>query len=781
MLDDLKYACRRLWQTPGFTAIAVLTIALAIGANTAIFSIADAVLFRPLPYDDPDRVFVLRMLDRRTGTRFTLTPYEHLQAINDHHRTLSEVGTFEARPRVMTFEPGRVQALSVTAAYFRVLGVRPVRGRSFDDRDAVDRAALISYASWQQRFAGDEGVVGRAVTIGSTTVDVIGILPPGFLVPQLGLGRPDVYTLMAPPRPMTPGGTFHPIVRLERGATREQAQAEIESLVAPLNAASPRPRDVVPVLDEARSVLYPAGRPIARLLLLAAALVLVIGSANLGHMMLTRHQRVERELVIRAALGAGRVRVVRPAVLESLMLGIAGGCLAVVTTSALFDALLRQVPRVAYGNADVGVDARVVVFSLGLALVAGLVFAAVPAWRSSRLRAGSVSRPWSAVAPPRRIPGRLPVAIQVALAIVLVFGAGITGRALVAVLQVPLGFDPERVVTVDAFPANLEGEALTAFYLRAMSAIAANPDVSSVGVVGSLPLGGAAPAESVRSEGAGARVGIVHVLPGYVETAGIELVRGRAHVEGDVRSNRDAALVSRSAARVLFPGREALGETFTSASGRRFHVVGVIADVRIQVSEEPPPLTYVLPADRVWPMTIVARARVRQGGTLERLRQDVERAAGTTAAPVTAAWWADSIGTLADYRNPRFQTMILGAFAALALALTSIGVFGVVAFLVAARTHEMGVRLALGAAPRSLVSLMVSRVVPPVAAGLVLGLLATRWVSQLAEAQLFRIDARDPAMLVAAAVAVAGAAILAAYLPARRASGVDPVIALRAE
>jgi ABC-type antimicrobial peptide transport system permease subunit len=314
-----------------------------------------------------------------------------------------------------------------------------------------------------------------------------------------------------------------------------------------------------------------------------------------------------------------------------------------------------------------------------------------------------------------------------------------------------------------------------------MSAIAANPDIVSVGVVGSLPLGGAAPAEGVRSEGAGARVGIVHVLPGYVETAGIELVRGRAHVESDVRSDPDAALVSRSAARVLFPGREALGETFTSTGGRRFHVVGVLADVRTQVSEEPPPLTYVLPADRVWPMTIIARTRVRQGGTLERLRQDVERATGATLPSVSAAWWADSIGTLADYKNPRFQTMILGAFAALALVLTSIGIFGVVAFLVAARAREMGVRLALGAAPGSLIRLMLGRVLLPVGSGVILGLFATRWVSRLAEAQLFRVEARDPMMLVAAAVLVAAAAAAAAYLPARRASGVDPVITLRAE
>jgi putative ABC transport system permease protein len=351
----------------------------------------------------------------------------------------------------------------------------------------------------------------------------------------------------------------------------------------------------------------------------------------------------------------------------------------------------------------------------------------------------------------------------------------------VSVLQIPLGFDPEGVATIDVFPADLKGPEVTAFYQRAMSAIAANPDIASVGVVGSLPLGGAAPAEGVQSADPGARVGVVHVLPGYVETAGIELVRGRAHVESDVRSDPGAALVSRSAARVLFPGREALGESFTSTGGRRFHVVGVIADVRTQVSEEPPPLTYVLPADRVWPMTIVARTRVRQGGTLERLRQDVERATGATLRSVSAAWWADSIGTLADYKNPRFQTMILGAFAALALVLTFIGIFGVVAFLVAARTREMGVRLALGAAPGSLIRLMLGRVLPPVVAGVIVGLLATRWVSQLAEAQLFRVEARDPMMLAAAALLVAAAAALAAYLPARRASGVDPVITLRAE
>jgi predicted permease len=789
MLTDLKAAWRSLRNSPGFTAAAVVTLALAIGANTAVFSVADAVLFRPLPYAEPDRVHNLSLLDRRTGIHYGLTPYEYLQAIDERHRGLGPIGIAELGPTIVVptnYGAEGIRTAAASANYFQVLGIRPALGRTFDAGDAEQpgRIAMLSYRAWQRRFGGDERIVGREVTLGPATFDVVGVLPRDFLFPSWLLGEPEIVTVMEPARPGAEGGTAFSVVRLEPGATREQAQAEIEAITAPVAERRSEP-DTTLVLDDVRSLLYRTGQGIMGFLLLTAGLVLVIGCVNLANMLLIRARRRERESGVRAALGASWTRLVRPLIFESLITGLAGAVLGALLTAATFEALIRQVPEAAYRAAPVGVDLRVLMFALGLGLLSSLVFGSVPAWRAARTDAQALIQQRRSREGGRRGGlGRPLVAVQVALSIVLVFGAGVAGGELVRVLSVPLGFEPANVLTVEVSAPEQNGKDRQAFYVRALEVLARRAELTSVGATGLLPLSNAPgnePGWTPESKEMGVETGIVHVLPGYFEAVGMRLLRGRLLEWSDVQSTAGVAVLSESAAQALFRGRDPIGAVFENSGGRQFSVVGVVADIgNLKPGEKPLPFSYVIPGETTRTLKLVARARSRQDAVLADLRREIGGLAPNTV--VRAGWLADSIGAVTEFRNPRFQTIVLGSFGVLALGLTTLGVFGVVAFLVASRSHELGVRLAVGATPRLLVRWALRQAFVPVAAGLLLGLLATQWVRPLAEAQLYRIEAGQTEITLAlATTTVVAAALLAAYLPARRAGKVDPIVVLRDE
>ena len=796
MLHDLTLAFRRLRNAPAFAAASVVTLSLAIGANTAIFSVADPVLFKPLPYADPDRVYVLMTLDPKTGQRLRSVPLTFLQAIDEHHGGLGEVGfrgptTF--RNHASGDETELIENVAMTPEYLRVLGVRPIRGRLFEAADAMQpgRSAVISYESWHRRFGGDEGVIGRSMLLGGETREIVGVLPAGFVLPTTALnflysrtGRPEFFTV-APllPSETNPDGfglvvkglADEAVVRLERGTTLEQAQAEIESLIAPLRGD----RTDVVVLENPRAVLFPTGRPIMALLVAAAALVLLIGCANLANMLLARTRGRERELGLYAALGATRFRIIRPIFFETLIVGAAAALLALFLTALAFDLLLQQVPPVVYGAASIRLDLRVAVFALMLGVVSGIVFAVVPAWQATRADVLSLVRGTNIALRGRGgVFGHPMVSVQVALAIVLVFGAAIAGQAFVSVLNVPIGFSPDNLLVINASP-NPSTTSLREFYTSAIEALDARGDVLAAGAGASVPTDGFGRSEAVDRSSTEQPVDLLHVLPGYLETIGMPLVRGRRLIWADLPDGSSAVL-SDAAARALFPNQEALGGAFRTREGRQFTVVGVVADVPRSLSRRMDPVAYALPPLTVTRgMTIVARMSSRGPAALVNVRREIVRLARGT--PVTSVWWTDVIDGLTVYRNPRFQSLLLGTFAALALVLTALGIFGVVAIAVAARTREMGVRLAIGAPPRSLIQLVVRQALTPVVFGVLVGLLATQWLRPILEAQLYEVNARDPVTLAAAAVTVVAAALLASYLPARRACRVDPIAVLRAE
>lgn len=786
MLYDLRLAVRRLRHAPLFTAIAVSTLALAIGANTAIFSVADAVLFKPLPYSDPDNVYVLATVNTATGARARFVRAEYVQAIGDVQPRVGAVGV--RGPTTFTYQPAGddtedIETLVVTPDYFRVLGVGAALGRLFDSRDAAEsgRTAVLTYEGWEHRFARDPAVIGRSVRLGPEPRVVIGVLPRGFILPTTSLrrlyyatGRPEYVTAVQPEAAALRIGFDEPIVRLQTGVTREQAQQAIDTLVARLRTD----RNERVVLESPRAVLFPAGRPVMQLLVAAAALVLLIGCANLANMLLARTRRREREIGLHVALGATRLRIVRAILFETLIVGVAAALLALVVTASLFDILIRQIPPVAYGNVTLTFDFRVAVFSMALGISAGLLFAVLPAWWSARLDVrrlveGAPSRDGGR----RRGFGPM-IAVQAAIAIVLVFGAAIAARAFISVLQVPLGFSPDNLIVLNARPVGADPD-MAAFYARAVDTLAQRTDVLAATAGASIPPDGFGASEEVETSGTQRPVDVIHVLPGYFETLGIRLVKGRLLTRADAAS-RDAAVISESAARALFPGDDALGATLRTRQKRQFTIVGIVGDVQRSASRQLAPPAYALPPqDLRRGMTLVARVKARGPNTFEAIRRDI--AALTPGAPVTGEWWSAAIADQAGYRNPRFQALVLSTFGVLGLTLTALGVFGTVAFLVTTRMREMGVRLALGAHPRSLVKLVVRQALAPVAIGIAAGIAATLWLQHVAEAQLINVNARDPLTLLAAVATVAVAALVAAYLPARHVTRVDPIRVLRAE
>jgi putative ABC transport system permease protein len=800
---DCKLAYRRLRRSPGFAATAIATLALAIGANSAIFAIADAVLFRPLPYDDPARLSVLSMMDRQTGALYPNVPYVYVRAIAEQHRGIAGIGL--RGPTMMTVhgagggETEWMETLAVTPEYFRVLGIRAARGRLFEPGDAAEpgHAVMLTHDSWVQRFGADDHVIGRTIRLGTDARTIVGILPRGFVFPATSLqflytqtGRPGFVTVARAPRDAaaTPGAPIvmagaatNPALRLRPGVTRDQAQAEIEAIIAPLRAARANGADEILLISDPRAVLFPTGRPIMAWLVAAAALVLLVGCANLTNLLLAANRRRERETGLQLALGATRFRIIRPIVLETLMVSVTASLLALVVTALTFDALLRQVPPAAYGSAVVRVDVRVALFTLALGTLGGVLFAVLPALASASTDVRALLQRSGPQGPRRRVLGPSLIAGQVALAVVLVFGAGIAARTFVSVLSVRLGFTPDGVVAINARPNPEPGRSLRAFYTSAIEALSRRADVVAVGAGGSVPPDGFRSVELVDGAPGQRAVGIVFVLPGYFEALDIRVTRGRLLSWQDVRSGATAAVIAESTARALFPGADPIGRTFAGRSSKReFVVIGVVGDVTRSLGKALEPPAYVIPADdSMRGMTLVARMRSRRPSTLGDVRRDVAELAPQT--PVTGVWWSESVSALTAYRNPRFQTLVLGSFAALALGLTGLGVFGLIVFLLAARTREMGVRLALGAPPPSLVRMMVRQAVIPVAVGCAAGLAAVHALRRFAEAQLFQIDARDPLLLAAAVLVVLAAAFLAAYVPARRASRIDPLTVLRAE
>ena len=817
LLQDLRYAIRGLRQRPGFAAVAVLTLALGIGANTAIFSIANGVLLRSLPYADPDRLMML-WGHRAQEPLAELSVAEYLD-LRERSRTLATLAAFADGSVNLTGDgsPERLRVGLMTASAPGVLGVVPTRGRSFtseEDLPGRPQVVLLSDGLWRRRFGADPGIIGRTLTLDDAPATVIGIMPPDFQLPSHYSGSP--MELWAPLQldPATDRSErgWHFLLalgRLRDGVTPEAASRETSALMRGMLAEYPgeyRP-DFDGSATAVRQEVVGDVRPAILVLLGAVALLLLIACANVAGLLLARAEGRQREIALRTALGAGRGRLVRQLLTENLLLAVTGGLLGLLAAVWVARALVLAAPPTIPRLDAVSIDARVLGFTLGITLVTGLLFGLVPAVHAARAdlsgaltdggRAGTAS-----VA--RHRVRRALVAAQVALALVLVTGAGLLVQSFLRLRQVDPGFRPERLLTarVELSPVRYAtNESMRAFYRDLVDRLQALPGVRSASTARALPMTGRLEIGdwSFVLEGQAASPPLPTdwhpadwqvVSPGYFETMGIPVRSGRGVEASDRLGVPGVVVVNRTLAQQVWPAGNPVGQRVLLGGGGVDSVwrtvVGVVGDVRHRGLAAPPRPEMYLPYAQFPAGTgtsqrslyVVMRTTGDPVAMVRSLRAAV--AALDPDVPLTGVQtMEDAMGSWAAER--RLLMLLVTSFAALALTLGAIGIYGVMTHLVAQREREIGVRVALGAVPREIVRLVTVQGMTMVGVGIAVGAGASLAATRVLRSLLFEVRPSDPATLLATALMLAGVAATAMLVPALRATRVDPIDALRAD
>jgi putative ABC transport system permease protein len=806
LLQDLRYALRTLLRSPGFTLVAVLTLALGIGANTAIFSVVNAVLLRPLPYPDPDRLVMLWGTYPEFGQTTTSLPdfrdwREQSTAFGElagHVPTTSNLAIAEG-------EPGRVRRAIVTANFFRTLGVQPLLGRFFlpeeeqgggESYAVGEQVAVISHGLWHSRFAGEPAVLGTEIRLHGRPFTIVGVAPQDF---RFGETR-DVWTPLNLAADAGRRSEFVEVVgRLRSDATLEQARAEMLSINRRLAEEYPETNatigvEVVPLHEQVIGGM----RPALLAFMGAVGLVLLIACANVANLMLTRAAACERELAIRAALGAGRARLARQLLTESTVLALAGAGLGLLLAAAGIEALRHTQAELIPRFGEVTIDPRVLGFTFALAVGSGLLFGLAPAVRvggralSGVLRGGG--RGLIGGDGVRRLRGAL-VLGEVALALMLLVGAGLLIRSFERLQQVDTGFEPRGVLSVQvALPVLQypEPEQRVAFWHRVLESVATAPGVESAALGSNFPLSRGAGYWSFEIEGRPpSEPGSMQdaqpftVTPGYFRTLRIPLLEGRAFEEQDHADAPRVAIVNRTVVERFFGGASPIGHRVTFGDPENpetewWTVVGVAADTRIEGMREAPYSQIYRPSAQVGGTSMAVL--LRSAGDPLQLANTVRHAV-RALDPTLPVF---DVKTMEQYvaeavAQPRIGTTLLSVFAAIALLLAAIGIYGLISYTVAQRTQEIGVRMALGAQPAEVLRLVVRQGMGPVLAGTGVGLFGAWAASRLIGSLLYETSATDPPTFIGVALFLAAVGLAAAYLPARRATRVDPIIALRSE
>jgi predicted permease len=813
---DFRFALRGLIRSPGFTAIAVLTLALGIGANTAIFSVVNAVLLKPLSYAEPDQLVSIRA--RLTGRDRNNVPMSQ----PEYHDLLSGVPALREISAIWPIninltglgEPQRIQAAVVSTNYFSVLGTAPVLGRDFtkaDDIGHIGFVALISYDLWQSHFGGDRGVIGKTVRLDDDPITIIGVMPKGFRHPvESGASPMELWAPVSLDNPDTTflnvrgARVFDLIGRLKPGATPDELHSQLAILTHRLAEAYPNsyPPAVGWQVDAIPLAARVVGnvRPALLVLLGAVGFVLLIGCANVANLLLARATTRDREIAIRTALGGSRMRLVRQLLTESLLLAALGGVLglfiAMWGTSALEHLAALYLPRAR----EIGIDRAVLGFSAFLILFTGLGFGMIPAIQASRPDLQSVlkdsARGATSGVPRARVRSTL-VVTEVAVALMLLAGAGLLLRSFQRLIAVEPGFNPEHLLTLQVWlPVRNEpekGKYFTdaqrrGFYSAALAAVQRVPGVRAVALTSRLPFRGSNDARfeiegrptppDQPSPSAEFRL----VTPNYFETMQIPLLSGQQLSSVADSASRGEVLVNRTLAEKYWPGESPIGRRIQlfGSTGPWVSVVGVVGDVRQQAPDQPAREEFYLsslyrPGQE---MSFI----VRTDGPPERLGTAVTRAIREAEPdqPVFGIMPMERVLTNASAER-RFSLLLLTLFAGIALLLSAIGIYGVMAYTTTQRRHEIGIRVALGAGSSDVLGLVVGQGMRLVLIGLGLGLVGAWALSRVLSSQLYDVSSRDPLTYAAVAALLGIVALAATYLPARRALRVDPMISLRSE
>lgn len=792
MWFELQMSMRSLWRARWFTLGAAATFAVGVGLSLAVFSTVDRVLFRPLPYADAHELVLLRRCSQSGACRSGSFPAPLAYAAQSRLTTLGEIGVVGLQSTVSLAAPTgdepRLPVLDGSANLLRVLGVAPILGRDVTDDDVAQQrpVVLLGHDAWVRHFNADPGVVGRHVWRGEEEVPIIGILPPGFLPPgwtsPIGAGLLVAHRGWATIGPT--GGIAAPVARLRPGASVSAAQEEIRALATALEAEAPLQPGSQPVVirvDPLNSHLFDRWAEYASLIMSGAALVLVMACVNLAGLFLARGRSRERDAALRTALGATRARLVLATLIETLFVSAAGTGVAVLVLLAMTPTLTGQLPPVFQQFSAEIVDLRVMLFAVAATLVAGVGGGLWPGWRATRRQ---VSAALAQGGPSRhgRLPGgRSLLIVQSALSVCLVVGASAAAWSFERLASDDIGFVPDDLflLTPSAARGTPPAQVLTE-YEAAIEAVRGLPAVEAVAGGDAVVAGPWLAMRDFVSEGA-VSGGRFEVSAGYFQAIGGALLAGREFTQAEVATRSPVGIVSASAASALWPGESpvaAVGRFLELPGEAAGLVVGVTADLLRTYGSEPRPALFVpLGADPSNYGPLLVRMRRGTAPSFEAVRQRVlDAAPGWRMGRIAPV--AQSVGS--SVQDPRFRAVVLTAFAAAALVLAAAGLFALATYEAASRRAELGVRLTLGATANDLRRLLLAGVLVPVAVGSALGLAIAFWASTFLEAFMYEVDARDPRIYAAALIALLLTAVVAAWLPARRAARTDPAEVLRA-
>ena len=806
--QDLRFALRMLGKNPGFTAVAMLTLALGIGANTAIFSVINTVLLEPLPYKNSQRLIYVSQIHIKSQVHDVDMSYTKFTQIQEQNKTLESIAAFYplTASLVTEREPEAIHAARASIDFFHVLGISPARGRTFrpdEEQSGGPDVAIISDGFWHSHFAGDPGALGKSLVLDGKNATIIGILPASFHFPVL-FPEPDVWL----PRPTetsfltldqvhSGAGYLNVIARLRPGETLARARAEFDAINASYKKQFGSNADATIFGIYAQSLedsLIGTLRPSLLVLIAAVAFVLLIACANVANLLLARATAREREIAVRKALGASGSRLVRQLLSESILLSVCGGALGVCLAAALMPWVRSISPGSVPRLGEARIDGAVLIFSLLLCVVTGIAFGLIPALQASKRELHEILKEGSRGSSGGVSRGRfraLLVVAEIGVALVLMTGAGLLIQSFSRLMQVNPGFSPKHLT---AFPLTLppsrysRPEQQAQFYRQLLEDVRAMPEVQAAGITSYLPFSGAIRMVFVCPEGRVCQgIGkdpssaVRQVSAGYFEAVRTPLLSGRTFTEQDVAGGLPVVVINQTAAKHFFPGQNPIGKHLANSRDMvQREIVGVVGDVKFFGLNAVNAEEMYLPMAQVpWPdTTLLVRSEANTQSLVAAVRAKIAQA--DPNLPVSGILSMQEV-IENSVAQPKLTMQFVGIFAAFALLLAAIGIYGVMAYTVSARKQEMGIRVALGARPADILRLVVGQGMRMTLIGVALGVFVSLALTRLLASLLFGVQATDPVVFSSAALVLAAAAFIACYLPARRATRVDPIVVLRYE
>ncbi len=800
--QDIRFGLRMLLRSPGFTFIAIAALAIGIGANTAIFSVVNGVLLKALPYSNPDELAMVWVDNRRQGIREDITSWPNFVDWRDQNHTFQAMSGYRPYQTNLTGdgEPEELLATQVTTNFFSLMNVKPIHGRAFspdEEQPGKDNIAVLSYSLWQRRFGSDPSIINKTILLNGTSILVVGVAPKGFEFPD----KVDLWTPLAPnERTRAARGAFWlPVIgRMKPGVRGEQAQADMNVIARRLEEQYPNNNsgfgiNVVPLYEQTVGNV----RQALLILLGAVGFVLLIACANVANLMLARATSRYREIAVRAALGAGRGRIILQLLTESILLSVVASALGVLLAVWGINGLLRIAPENLPRLGNVGIDARVLAFTAGLAILTAIIFGLVPALQASRLDLNEALKEGGRTDTAGRRAKLVRngfVVLEIALAIVLLVGAGLLIRSFANLKGVDPGFRTDRILTAQLrlprtkYP---EGPQVAAFYQQVLDRLRALPDVEGASATSGILLPKLANSGTFSIEGKPQpnddqrlELPFDAVVPDYFKLMGIELLRGRAFNEHDTASSLLVVIINETMERRYFPNEDPIGRRLTFGDGdsnsRWMTIVGVVKDTKRQGLSSPIRIESFMPHTQrpSRAMELVVRTRNEPRALAKSFREAVWSI--DRDLPIPKVQTMDDIfaGAIAEQR---LNTMLLGMFAGVALLLAAVGIYGVMSYATSQRMHEMGIRVALGASKRDILKLVVGQGMLLALAGVAAGIIASLLLARVLRTLLFGISSTDLVTYATTPAILIVVAFVACYLPARRATRVDPISTLRYE